>query len=178
MTAIDIALRNAVIEIAKEFERENGRKNSAARIYIYTHAADKAARIRNYKSGNKQDVQAVALAYVNDDGTLDYKNADLAEATTVVLANKQNLTFQNVAYAKGGYIVTQGTTPNPVAPSVARVIGRIPYIAPEAAKSTPKADELGDVAKAPKKAKAPKNAPKKQAEPVAEDEHGDEHEQA
>lgn len=119
---IDISLRNAVVAVAKELEREHGRKNSAARLYVYVSKADEAARVRNYKNGERNDVQSVALAYIHDDGELDYKNADLLEVITTVLGNKHDLVLPNIAYSKG-YVTTQGTTPPTVAPTITRIVG-------------------------------------------------------
>lgn len=160
---LTINLRDAILKIAEEFEAEHGRKSSAGRIYVHIDVAQLAARNAAYKAGNRQDAQAAALAYVADDGALDFKNADIAEAITTVFG-EQKFAYPTVAYSKG-FLSTKGVKSTTELPTDARVFGRIAPAKPakEVAKVEAQAENAA-VAKGKEKpakgkgAKAAKNA--------------------
>lgn len=151
---LTLNLRDAIFNIAAEFEQEHGRKNSAGRIFIHVAPEALAARNIAYAAGKREDVQFAALAYVADDGALDYKNAELLEAITTVFG-EQKLTFPNVAYSKG-FLMTKGVKPTSELPTGGRVYGRIAAPAPAKTEKAPEAPTV-EVAK-PKRGKSAKNA--------------------
>lgn len=157
---LTLNLRDAIFNIAAEFEQEHGRKNSAGRIFIHVAPEALAARNIAYAAGKREDVQFAAIAYVADDGALDYKNAELLEAITTVFG-EQKLKFPNVAYSKG-FLMTKGVKPTSELPTSGRVYGRIAAPAPAKTEKAPEAPTVKEESKElnakPKRGKSAKNA--------------------
>lgn len=113
LPVLEFGVRDTIKRIADQYEAENGRKNSAKKLFIYIDPAHQTKRVEAIKAGDKAKARifAAAIGVVGEDGKVDFNDPQLNVLIMKVMGNSKNRNVKNVEL--DGVFVTSYDTAAP-----------------------------------------------------------------
>ena len=110
LSVLEFGVRDTIKRIADQYETENGRKNSAKKLFIYIDPTHQTKRIEAIKAGDKVNgrIFAAAIGVVGEDGKVDFNDPQLNILIMKVMGNSKNRNVTNVEL-DGAFVTSYDT---------------------------------------------------------------------
>jgi hypothetical protein len=109
---LHIGLKSTLQQIVNEYEKQNGQRNSADKLFIVVSPEDEKeyiAALRSKGERKTKGIKSVAIALI-EDGKKNFAHPYLLPLLMEVVGDKKKRRFDNLEY-KGGCLVIDGGKP-------------------------------------------------------------------